>query len=145
METKKKRIYFAHPFKMKGGLWEKKIIKLLEEAGYEVVEPFEEEKPILHKYGIKSYYDNPIKVIASEIYNRDYNHVKSCDELFAWFPENTPCIGTAIELAWADFDGKYTYVFDTTRHPFLLTIGDFLYTSWEQLEKEFKEDAKYGG
>jgi len=141
----KKRIYFAHPFKMRYSMSEHEIITLLEEADYEVIEPFEDEQVVLHKYGLKNYYDDPRKDVAQAIYNRDYNHVKSCDEIFAWFPEDIPCIGTAIELAWADFDGKYTYVLSPIKHPFLLTMADFIYTSWEQLRKEFKEDAKFGG
>lgn len=141
----KKKIYFAHPFRMKGSIGECEIITMLQLSGYEVIDPFEDEKVILHQHGVENYYDRPNKIMASQIYRRDHEHVMTCDELFAWFPKEVPCIGTAIELEWAYCANKYTYVFSPVKHPFLWSMTDFLYTSWEQLKKEFKGDAKYGG
>ena len=141
----KKKIYFAHPFKMKGSMSEHEISTIIEDSGYEVIEPFEDEKIILHKHGLKSYYDNPRKDIAGEIFRRDFNHIMVCDELVAWFPREIPCIGTAIELLWAYNADKYTYVISPVRHPFLLSMTDFIYPSIEEFRKSFKEDAKFGG
>ena len=141
----KKKIYFAHPVERKGGLWEKKIIILLESCGYEVIEPFMDEKVILHKHGLDSFYDNPRKDIAGEIFRRNFNHVMGCDELLAWFPERLPCINTSVELVWAYNADKYTYVISPVKYPFLLSMTDFIYHSIIRFEKSFAEDAKFGG
>lgn len=122
-----KKIYFAHPLVTWGTVVEKQIESVLRDRGYKVYNPFDNERKLLDKYNILSYYDNPTKEIASEIYKSDLNLVKKCDELFAWYPRDHIPIGTSIEVGWADCMKKPVTVIETQKHPFLLSISDKYY------------------
>lgn len=136
---RKKTIYFAHPVETMDTKKEREIIKILESRGYEVINPFEKEKALVAKYGVKYYYDNPSEEFAIEITVGDYYLVEICDEYFGWFPEKITSIGTALELAHADkFNKKITAIYNKP-HPFLWKHCDILYLGI----KAFINDDKF--
>jgi len=139
MTDKKIRIYFAHSTKSWKSKREEKIIEILESRGYEVVNPFDYEDAINKKYGVNAYSDNPTEPHANDIVEKDYELVKNCDELFAWFTRDTSMTGTPLEVCWAKNMGKKVTVLYYRKHPFIWSkrIGIYkLYISYQ----DFKND-----
>ena len=119
MKTKKKKIYFAHSVKWWKTKREERIIEILESRGFEVVNPFASEREVNEKYKAEQYYAKPSLPYANDITDKDYSLVKSCDELFAWFPKDTTVIGTPIEMMKAIEWKKKVSVLYCKPHPFL--------------------------
>jgi len=127
---RKPKIYLAHPFDKRNSKRKEMIIKKLEEKGYEVIDPFVGENKLEEKYGVKSYYDNPLRAFALEIKERDFNQVKNCDALFAWIPKDVTMIGTIREFDKALRNRKHTIVLCYKPNPFL-EDADELYLSYQ--------------
>jgi len=134
----KKKIYFAHPFSKMGTKREEMIIKILEERGFEVIDPFIGEDELCRKYGVSYYYQKPMLQFANEIVYRDFKMVDDCDALFAWLPKTSVCLGTVRELDRALRKGKETIVIHHKPNPFLIDV-DILYLNYN----DFKWDVPY--
>lgn len=138
-EMKKPTIYFAHPFDKWRTKQEEMIERVLEERGYEVINPFKEEDRLNEKYGVDNYYENPTKEFAKDIVDKDYKMVESCDEYFGWFPKGVTMIGTPLELAWARDLKKKITVLCYKPQPFLWVYADVFYLSYA----DFKEGKEF--
>lgn len=136
-KRKKKRptIYFAHPFDRMGSKREEMIERILEERGYEVVNPFKKEIDLNAKYGVNNYYENPTKEFAEDIVVSDYKLVADCDEYFGWFPKGVTMIGTPLELAYAMKHKKKITVLCYKAQPFLWYHANVFYLGYDNFVK----------
>ena len=131
-----KKIYFAHPFDKWKSKREEMIVRILEERGYEVINPFEEEDRLNVKYGVNHYYEKPTFQFAKDIVDKDYEMVKNCDEYFGWFPKDVTMIGTPIEFMWAKNLGKKTTVLCYKPQPFLWVLADRFYIGYNNFQED---------
>jgi len=138
MNSKKGTIYFAHPFDRWKSKREEMIEQILEERGYDVVNPFKEENKLNEKYGVSNYYERPTFDFANDIVNKDYESVKECDEFFAWFPKDVTSIGTPIELVWASLMKKKITVLCYKPQPFLWKLVDIFYIGYANFVNDIR-------
>ena len=132
---KKKTIYFAHPFDRIGTKREKMIEQILEERGFEVINPFKMEQELNKKYGVDNYFDNPCKGFAKDIVDQDWQMVSGADAYFGWFPKNATMIGTPIELVWAVLLEKEIITLAHRPHPFVLMFSHIIYIGYKNFAK----------
>ena len=128
---KKKKIYFAHPYDKWKSKREEMIERLLEQRGYEVVNPFKKENKLNEKYGVENYYENPTRPFAKDIVNKDWYMVADCDSYFGWFPKDVTMIGTPIELTWALLLQKEIISLCYKPQPFLWLMSNKLYIDYD--------------
>ena len=140
-----KRIYFAHSWSRWKTKQESQIIKILEDRGYIVHNPFDKEIELNKKYNINWYSDNPTKPHANDIYDIDFANLMECDAYFGWFSKNNHIIGTSIELAWAYYAELLGYeqmeiiVLSFKKHPFNWRMCDKFYEGYNN----FKQDKPF--
>ncbi len=137
-KNKKPTIYLAHPFDRRNSKRKEMIIKELEGAGYEILDPFVGEDKIAKRYGVNNYYENPCRDFALEIKYRDFGHVSDCDALFLWIPKGVTMIGAIREYDKALEKRKYIIVLCYKPNPFL-EDADELYLSYQ----DFLEGKPY--
>jgi len=142
--SKKKTIYFAHPFDKWKSKREEMIIQTLTERGYDVFNPFIKENKLNEKYGVTHYYEKPSKAFAKDIVDGDKKMVLECDEYFGWFPKGVTMIGTPIELVWAYNAKKPITVICYKPQPFLWIMADKFYLGYDKFVKDeqFKKCPK---
>ncbi|MHC1591754.1 MAG: nucleoside 2-deoxyribosyltransferase [Candidatus Helarchaeales archaeon] len=131
---KRPLIYYAHPYRMRGSEEEKHHIKVLEEKGFEVYDPFIGEGDVEKRHG-GPYYSNPTIEFARELVEKDLEMVEKCDWLIAIMVGST---GTAMELMYAWTLGKKIISIDSRHHPFPMVLSDYLYETFEEFEKNFE-------
>jgi hypothetical protein len=110
------------------------IEKILEERGYEVVNPFKTEDKLNTKYGVSNYYEKPSLEFATEIVERDYEMVEECDAYFGWYPKGVTMIGTPLELAHAVQHKKYIIVMCYKPQPFLWVHAHAFYLGYDNFK-----------
>ena len=132
MEKERKKIYFAHPWDKWKTKREEMIERILEERGYEIVNPFKEENKLNEKYGVDNYYEDPTKPFATDIVDKDWEMVEECDAYFGWFPKDVTMIGTPIELVWALLLNKEIISLCYKPQPFLWVMCNKLYVDYDK-------------
>ncbi|MHA1280232.1 MAG: hypothetical protein ACTSQ8_23875 [Candidatus Helarchaeota archaeon] len=137
-DKKKPSIYYAHPWAMRGSDEEKYHMKILEEKGFDVYDPFLREEEIEKKYG-GPYYSRPSKDFAIELVEKDFGAILKCKYFIAIMRGST---GTAMELMYAKMNGKRILVIDDRNHPFSVALADELYETFDEFEKKFKLNDK---
>ncbi len=111
---------------------EQKIMDLLNERGYRVINPLFEEEELNKKYGVLGYYEQPSIPFAHDIVKEDFGILSTCDEYFGWLPKGITIVGTVVEMMWACKLGKPVTTLSYKPSPFLLVYSDKFYGNFEE-------------
>jgi len=134
----KMRVYFAHPYSTYGTLSEDRIKSELEKRGFQVYNPFTDS---LHSdFGLLNRLRDGEYTFreAQQLVENDIGAICNADTVLVWLPDDTPSVGTIMEILYACKARKHIVVIQETGrnwiHPWIAYHAKELYPSiacWE--------------
>jgi len=144
----KMRCYFAHPEQYKNREDKYRIIEELESRRLIVLDPFEEEKEVLKKFGTGSYFEGETYELARAIWTKCLGLISSAQIMVAWIPiideeflRKEPTyhtIGVGEEIAHAYNKRKFIQIISPIHHPSFAVYADQYFEDidgWERMRK----------
>jgi len=134
----KMKVYFAHPYLTYGTLSEDRIMSELRRRGFQVHNPFTDELHSDSDYLRRLRDGEYTRCDAQRLVENDTAAIHGADVMLAWLPENTPSIGTVMEIVYAGRAKKHVIVIQETGrdwiHPWIAYHANEVYLSiacWE--------------
>ena len=125
----------------------KRLQKRLEDLGYTVINPFYPETPrpdieALDKQIIEPYGVTP--EVGIEIVKQDLRAVRLSDMIVAKLPEKKKTFGIPCEImyAWMLHIPIYTATKSMLKHPWVITLSEKVYATFDELYEDLKEVSK---
>jgi len=134
----KMKVYFAHPYPTYGTLSEDRIMSELRRRGFQVYNPFTDELHSDSEYLRRIRDGEYTRHDARRLVENDMAAIQRVDIVLAWLPENTPSVGTTMEIVYAVKAKKHVIVIQETDrdciHPWIAYHANEVYpniTCWE--------------
>jgi len=124
------KVYFSHPYDTIGTPDEKRLLDIIKEEGWEVINPFEnnpEDVGVIDrvkssKFTLKD---------ARDLVTNDLLNLGRCDAILVWIPNSSQTVGTICEMVYARKLGLFVVAIhcklDGGPHAWMVHHADLLY------------------